>query len=60
MMGVGNKSVPIIQPETMRDRFAMAALTGLIMHGGDNWCSGMSDAVAMAYRYADAMMEARK
>lgn len=51
MMGVGNKSVPIIQTETLRDRFAMAALDV-------KWKPEV--AARKAYEYADAMMEARK
>lgn len=44
--------------ETLRDRFAMAALTGWIACPET---SGMFDGAAReCYQYADAMMEARK
>jgi hypothetical protein len=44
--------------ETLRDQFAMAALTGLLNSGG---MSGdpLEDA-AEAYKYADAMLKARE
>lgn len=45
---------------TLLDQFAMAALTGLILHGGDGWSVRKEDAVAMAYQYAQAMMKARE
>ena len=42
---------------TMRDQFAMAALTGVLV---ENLANANVDAVARAaYQYADAMMEAR-
>ena len=40
---------------TLRDQFAMAALTGLLTGG-----FGKSAAAGIAYELADAMMEARK
>ena len=48
---------PTDAPETLRDRFAMAALTGL--------CTNQPHVMARlhateAYEFADAMMEARK
>lgn len=52
--------------ETLRDRFAMAALTGLLAkHGDAGWCehgevTSIPGAAATMYEYADAMMEARK
>lgn len=41
---------------TLRDQFAMAALTGLLAHEA---CAA-TEASECAYRYADAMLEARK
>jgi hypothetical protein len=52
----------IIQPtilvthRTLRDQFAMAALTGIII----NETNTANLAAKYAYEYADAMMEARK
>ena len=48
---------PMIQlnSTTLRDKFAMAALTGLLTGGFSR-----SAAAAIAYEIADAMMEARK
>lgn len=43
--------------ETMRDRFAMAALTGLVASG--KYIHAKSTA-SISYEIADAMMEARK
>jgi hypothetical protein len=54
----GPQKIQVMEPrKTLRDEFAMAALmaAGYQINGG---CSG--DAVAMAYKWADAMMEARK
>ena len=47
------------EPETLRDRFAMAALTGLLACG---YGTAHRDAtvVAWAYRVADAMLAASK
>ena len=42
---------------TLRDQFAMAALTGLL---SDPTSSGPKGCATAAYLYADAMMEARK
>lgn len=42
---------------TLRDEFAMAALTGLL---SDPTSSGPEGCATAAYLYADAMMEARK
>ena len=42
---------------TLRDQFAMAALTGLL---SDPTSSGPEGCATAAYLYADAMMEARK
>lgn len=49
---------PAAQPEppkTLRDEFAMAALTGI-----DEWVLGVSEVAELAYRVADAMMAERK
>lgn len=43
--------------EDLRDRFAMAALTGLLH---PLWEANSMDAPAKAYELADAMLEARK
>jgi len=44
---------------TLRDQFAMAALTGFM--GSGDCATGNHDATArLAYRFADAMLEARK
>ena len=44
---------------TLRDRFAMAALTGFMASG--DAATGNDRAIAqLAYRFADAMLEARK
>lgn len=40
---------------TLRDKFAMAALTGLLAGGA----TGMVDYAGCAYRHADAMLAAR-
>lgn len=42
---------------TLRDKFAMAALTGLISN--ENWINNIDDTVDDAYVIADAMMEER-
>jgi hypothetical protein len=42
---------------TLRDQFAMAAMTGLL---SDPSSSGPDGAAMVAYKYADAMLEARK
>ena len=46
---------PTDQP-TLRDRFAMAALTGI---GADAIERGINESVALAYRVADAMLKER-
>ena len=47
-------------PETknLRDEFAMAALTGFVAN--PNNIAGTEESAQWAYRYADAMIEARK
>jgi hypothetical protein len=42
----------------LRDRFAMAALTGLLSEGGEDGLP-FYESASRAYRIADAMMEAR-
>ncbi len=54
-------TTPISMTETLtlRDQFAMAALTGFM--GSGDCATGNHDATArLAYRFADAMLEARK
>jgi hypothetical protein len=53
-------TIPQIQQhdETMRDRFAMAALTGML--GSQDFFGDMQSFCRVAYEYADAMIEARK
>ena len=47
--------------EILRDKFAMAALTGLICQAMGNYrYSPDKDWAAIAYTYADAMMKARE
>ena len=48
--------VGVDAPKTLRDEFAMAALTGLSSCGE----LPITEAVKFAYLYADAMLEARK
>lgn len=50
---IGDYIVPVV---TLRDQFAMAALTGIII----NETNAANLAAKYAYEYADAMMEARK
>jgi hypothetical protein len=47
-----------MQMPELRDRFAMAALTGLLAHYGDGL--GRSDAAAKAYAYADLMQQEKQ
>ena len=47
----------VVEQVTMRDQFAMAALTGLISRAPDFMFPDLSQ---KAYRFADAMLEARK
>jgi hypothetical protein len=49
----------IVEQVTLRDQFAMAALTGFM--GSGDCATGNHDATArLAYRFADAMLETRK
>lgn len=52
--------VTSIQSETLRDRFAMAALTGLLACRPPHSTVTRKERAEYAYKYADAMMEARK
>ena len=47
---------------TLRDQFAMAALTGILMNSfmGQQAAESPAKASTWAYEYADAMLEARK
>ena len=45
---------------TMRDQFAMAALTGLVLANWGRMDADRADLASWAYAIADAMMEARK
>jgi hypothetical protein len=45
-------------PKTLRDKFAMAALTGIVQREGGN--RNMLVSALEAYDYADAMMQARE
>ncbi len=48
----------VMEPRmTLRDQFAMAALSGLL---SDPSSSGPDGAAMVAYKYADSMMKARK
>lgn len=59
---VGAKSMPLPEVETLRDRFAMAAIQGFCSQcdATGMWSWQSKDAAAFAYEIADAMMEARK
>jgi hypothetical protein len=46
--------------KTLRDEFAMAALTGLLANFVDDGSMGAEDWASDAYLFADKMMEARK
>jgi hypothetical protein len=50
---------PSPETKTLRDEFAMAALTGLLA-AGDCHAFNSKEMAAEAYRQADAMMEARE
>ena len=49
-------------PESLRDRFAMAALNGMISSSSvvDRTTVGKSTWALVAYQFADAMLKARK
>ena len=52
------KPTVTVTEKTLRDEFAMAALTGLLQQGYDKF--DPSEWSNQAYAYADAMMETRK
>lgn len=62
MSRVDCKSQPLTEVETLRDRFAMAAVSGFCAQcdATGMWSWQSKDAAAFAYEIADAMMEARK
>ncbi len=49
----------VTEPLTLRDQFAMAALTGIVANDRDDECAGEWVA-KRAYHLADAMLTARK
>ena len=51
---------PAPETKTLRDEFAMAALTGLLANAVDDGSMGAEDWASDAYLFADKMMEARK
>ena len=51
---------PAPETKTLRDEFAMAALTGLMAQAIDNGNIGSGDWASDAYLFADNMMDARK
>lgn len=55
-IGKSEKQLP--EQKTLRDEFAMAALTGLIANPQN--MNALKQNAEAAYRYADAMLEARK
>jgi len=52
------QNAPVLETKTLRDEFAMAALTGFVAN--PNNIAGTEESAQWAYRYADAMIEARK
>ena len=57
-MITGNFEKDIEDKLTLRDQFAMAALNGLLATTSESGQS-LEDYTKWAYKYADAMMEAR-
>jgi hypothetical protein len=51
---------PAPEAKTLRDDFAMAALTGLLTTSVEDGSMGAEDWASDAYLFADKMMEARK
>ena len=49
-----------IERRTLRDRFAMAALTGLVHRGFTELGNAATPYAVLAYEYADAMLKARE
>lgn len=59
-MGVTEKRITAERETELRDRFAMAALTGILARGDIEDESTIIEICADSFRYADAMMRARK
>lgn len=57
---VGAKSQPLPEATSLRDQFAMAALTGLLAGRPAHHTMNKSDWAVASYAHADAMTEARK
>jgi len=45
---------------TLRDQFAMSALTGMMANGVGNYNESFKNLAALAYQVADLMLETRK
>jgi hypothetical protein len=55
------KTEPVSEPVTLRQRYAMAALTGLLAcPGGAQGATRPDHYAAAAFRYADAMLAAEQ
>ena len=52
--------VGLSEAVTLRDKFAMSALTGLVLANWGRVDADRADLASWAYGIADAMMEARK
>ena len=50
----------VVNQKTLRDEFAMAALTSMLSPVQDITASTPAKAAKLAYQFADAMLEARK
>jgi hypothetical protein len=46
-----------MEQKTLRDEFAMAALTGMVAYSG---YGNFTDFASISFKYADAMMEERE
>jgi hypothetical protein len=57
---ITNQSYAMPEAKTLRDEFAMAALTGLLANAVDDGSMGAEDWASDAYLFADKMLEARK
>lgn len=55
-MRVEDPSSVVSDDLTLRDRFALAALTGYLAQEHEGWSSDIEDNVELAYRAADAML----
>jgi hypothetical protein len=50
-----------MEQKTLRDEFAMAALTGMVAYSGLETSYGnFTDFASISFKYADAMMEERE